>query len=99
MESFGSLFGVVLGHGCHDPSSVLFLHSNYPILTHFASWFRLKLCRIFVFGCWKVRAVLLCVLVDFLLVVFQSTGVFFARKNGALQKSAFREKLRYDSMP
>ena len=33
--SFGSLFGLVLGHVCHFPSSVLSPDSNYPILTHF----------------------------------------------------------------
>jgi hypothetical protein len=35
MVSFGGLFGVVLCHGCHDPSLVHFFQSNYPILTHF----------------------------------------------------------------
>jgi hypothetical protein len=33
--SFGGLFGFVLGHVCHDPSSVISPNSNYPILTHF----------------------------------------------------------------
>ena len=59
----------------------------------FATLFPLKLCSKFVFDCWKVRAVLLCVLVDVLLIVFQSTGLFFARKNGGLQKSCFCYKL------
>ena len=35
MVSFGGLFGVVLGHGCHDPLSVLFsfqLSHSHPML-------------------------------------------------------------------
>ena len=35
MASFGGLFGVVLRHGCHDPSSVLFsfkLSHSHPLL-------------------------------------------------------------------
>jgi hypothetical protein len=35
MESFGGLFGLVLGHGCHDLSLVHFLYSNYHIPSHF----------------------------------------------------------------
>jgi hypothetical protein len=77
MVSFGGLFGVVLGHGCHDPSLVLFFIEIIPFSPTFASLFRLKLCSKFVFDCWKVRAVLLYVLVEVLLFVFQSTGVFF----------------------
>jgi hypothetical protein len=49
-----------------------------PFSPTFVSLFRLKICRIFVFDCWKVPAVLLCVLVDVLSVFFQSTGIFWA---------------------
>jgi hypothetical protein len=99
MASFGGLCCVVLGHGCHDPSSAFFAIRIIPFSPTFASLLRLKLCRIFVFDCWKVPVMLLCVLVDVLLVFFQSAGVFLARKNGSLQKSCFRSKLRYNSMP
>ena len=66
-----------------------------PFSPTFASLFRLQLCSIFVFDCWKVRALLLRVLVDVLFVNFQSTVVFFAPKNGPLQKSCFCYKLHY----
>jgi hypothetical protein len=80
------------------PWSFVFIE-NIPFSPTFASLFRLQLCSIFVVDCWKVRAVLLSVLIDALLVLFQFTGVFFARKNGALQKSCFRYKVGYNSMP
>ena len=93
MVSFGALFGVVLGHGRHDPSSVLFSFRIIPFSPTFASLFRLKLCRIFVFDCWKVCAVLICVLVDVLLVVFSIYSVFFARKKGGATKKFFSFKV------
>ena len=58
-----------------------------PFSPPFASWFCFKLCIIFVFDCWKVRAVLLCVLVDVFIGSFSIyMGVFCTKKWGATKK-------------
>ena len=57
-----------------------------PFSPTLASLFCLKICRIFVFDCWKVPTVLLCVLVDVLLI---EKGYFGHDKSGSLQKTFF----------
>jgi hypothetical protein len=63
-----------------------------PFSPTLASLFCLKISRKFVFDCWKVPTVLLCVLVDVLLI---EKGYFGHDKSGSLQKTFFFIALQF----
>jgi hypothetical protein len=71
-----------------------------PLSPTFASLFCFQLCRIFVFDCWKVLAILLCFLVHVVLVVFQSPWAFICTKKGGATKKSFSIKiaLQFDAV-
>ena len=99
MASFGSLFCVVLGHGCHDPSSVLFsfeLSHSHPLLPLcFVSNFAEYSCLIV--GRW-----LQCYFafwLTFYWSFFNPHGYFLHEKMGRYKKVVFVLKMCYNSMP